>query len=132
MAICQNVSPKHRKLCAGDLNNEIQVLTRDLIPPVSGDPDYTVEVDSDIAPIVFCSIRTTNGQPIFDGTGTNDVQITHIFGVYFDESFTSENVVLFEDNLYQILSVEDLEERHEWMFLYCVISGTTNNASSFG
>tara|TARA_Y100000310_G_scaffold320268_1_gene376546 strand:+ start:7915 stop:8310 length:396 start_codon:yes stop_codon:yes gene_type:complete len=127
MALCQVIRRKHRKLCAGDLRDDIQILDRSIAPPEGGSADYTIDINDTTAPFIGASISTPAGKKMFDGTGT-EYDITHIFGVYYEPEYTSENYVLFESRLFRILFAEDLEERHEWTLLYCTERGTTDNA----
>lgn len=129
MAICKPMPANHRKLCAGDLIHEVQVLEKSLVPPVAGSVDYKIEFDQDKSPVVFASLSTPRGKVIFDNTGTGR-DVTHVFGLYFNPDYTSENVVLFDGRFFDVLDVNDLDERHEWMVLSCAERGDIGNKAN--
>jgi hypothetical protein len=129
MAKCVQISRKHRKLCAGDLDKEIQILERDMVAPLAGEVDYDITFDTDTAPVIYASVETPRGRAIFDGTGTQ-VDVTHQFGVYFDTTYSVEDFVLMEGRYFRILDVQDLEERHEWIILSCSERGTEDNPAN--
>lgn len=128
MPRCINIQRKHRKLCVGDLNDEIQVLDRAMVAPTFDTPDFDISF-SEIEGI-FASVNTVAGRTMFDGTNT-EVDVTHEFGVYFDTRFTAEDFVLFDGRYFRILKVEDYEERKEWNWLVCSERGTTVNQSNW-
>jgi SPP1 family predicted phage head-tail adaptor len=65
------------------------------------------------------------GYSVFDGTNT-EVDISHVFYIRFDDSVSSETWILFEDARYDIVTTEDLDMRHEWMRLNCVVRGAAS------
>lgn len=129
MPVCKTVPREHRKLCAGDLDKDVQVLERDIVPPDAGEVDYDIDLNTATAPIVYASVKTPRGRAIFDGTGIQ-VDVTHTFGVRYDETYTAEMFVLMEGRFFRILDVNDLDERHEWMVLSCAERGTEDNPAN--
>ena len=129
MPKCASVPREHRKLCAGDLDKEVQILARDITPPEADEVDYDITMDTAGQAIAWASVKTPRGRAIFDGTGIQ-VDVTHTFGVYYDATYTAEMFILMEDRFFRILDVNDLEERHEWMVLSCSERGTEDNAAN--
>ncbi len=130
MGKCQIIRAKRRRLCVADLEHEIKVLDRTIVPPSSGSTDYTIDFNTDEVGIVFSSIQTPNGVTIFEGTNIEQ-KVTHVFGLYYDSTYTAEDYVLFENRLFRILDVNDLDERHEWTLLSCVERGFETEATNF-
>jgi len=126
MPTCVGVPREHRKLCAGDLDKEVQILARDILPPEAAEVDYDIDMDTAGTLAVWASVRTPRGRAMFDGTGIQ-VDVSHTFGVYYDASYTAEMFILMEGRFFRILDVNDLEERHEWMVLSCAERGTEDN-----
>ncbi len=120
MAKCSFLKRPHRKVCLGDLNDLITLQTRDITEPLFD----TVDFDENFVdlPQVYAKIKTTSGRTVFDGVDT-DVNVSHEITIRFDSVVTSETWVEFEGRRLDILRVEDLEERHEWMLLLCLDRG---------
>jgi len=127
MPVCKRIVRKHRKVCIGDLNELICLRGRELTPPESG-VDATEEFE-DTIPEEWAMVETPKGETVFDGSNT-EVDVTHKFTISFTEGITSETWVLFKDKHYDILNVENLEERDEWLILRCNDKGTTDNQAN--
>lgn len=124
MPRCVKLKRKKRQVCIGDLNITITLQNRAITPPLSG-VDAT-ETFTDSNPDIWAKLETGRGQTIFDGTNT-EVDITHIFTIRFISGITAETWISFESQRFDILDVEDLEERHEFMILRCTNKGTDSN-----
>ena len=135
MALCKNISPKKRKLCAGDLNKPIKIQVRMITAKKIGQTDFT-ETFTDVVS-VFAAIDTSKGFSSFNDIGVTStggvVNFTHRIYIRFSTNFTvtSENWVLFNDEKYTINSVENLEERNEWLILYCIKKGDSTKKGNF-
>jgi len=129
MTICQNISPKKRKICAGDLRLLINIQTRAVKSNGFDDPDYG-ETFTEVKQ-VYASIQTTRGFQSFDGVGVNN-NVTHKIYIRFDSTLniSADDWVEFENDKYDIVDVENLEERNEFFILYCMKKGSeTLNAN---
>jgi len=78
MATCATKRFKKTKICSGDLNDRIEILTRVLGTP--GPEDTVPPITLDVLKATWCGITTRSGTPRFDGVNVNDIA-THIFTV---------------------------------------------------
>lgn len=118
---CSKIRRKNRKVCIGDLNTEIKIQGRTILPPVFGNPDFNETfVDNST---VWAMVNTGGGKTFFDGVGT-DINISHYVYIRFDSTVTAESWVELNSRRLDILVVEDLEERNEFMKLTCSDRGS--------
>jgi len=130
MTVCQKIRVPHRTLCSGDLDVEIRLKDRKITAPTF-DPDtgelgtnFTEAFGVDVDLTVWSAVKTVNGKTVFDGVGTDPVTLTHEVFIHYDPVVTDEIWVLMDDGrLLDILKVEDLDEKKEWMRLSCVDRG---------
>ena len=122
MARCQKIRRKKRAACSGDLRDEIILWDRDIKAPAFGEAEQTQTYSNGFT--VWSSINTIEGKEIFNGAQLVGVK-THSILIRFDagRNITAENVVEFKGNYYDILGVQNLEERDEWLELSCGILG---------
>ena len=140
MAECKNIRAVRRKVCAGDLDRTITLLTRSIATPTDA-----VDFTEDFSPVIIAGsplpsdgmimalIKTVTGEEVFDSHGTGTAVTHHIY-VPFVPEVTSENWILLDDGTRLKLvagGVEDLDERHEFLLLRATNVGTetqSNNA----
>jgi SPP1 family predicted phage head-tail adaptor len=80
--------------------------------------------------MTWSAIKTTNGKIALDGVG-QDVNITHEFFIRFDDRVTSENFIQDEaGRRYRIVSVENYEERNEYLRLLTTERGYNEAAKA--
>ena len=122
MAKCQKIQRKKRSACVGDLRDEVILWDRDIKAPVFGSAEQTQTYSNNQT--VWASVNTVRGKEIFNGTQLVGVK-THNILIRFDDSreITEENVVEFKGNYYDVLEVQNLEERDEWLELSCGVLG---------
>lgn len=131
MSQCQSIRKRKRNVCVGDMKDVITLQNRNITPPLFNIVDF----DEDFQPIDplnterFSLIETTTGKTFFDGVNT-DTPITHIIYIRFDTTVTSETWIEFESRRFDILKVEDFEERHTYMKLTCVDRGLISKDAS--
>ncbi len=128
MAQCQRISIKKREPCIGDLRNRIILYDRDLGANNTNDPDYDLTFTNAIS--VWAGVVTlADGQDVF--SGVNIVAIAkHKFIIRYRSGITSEKWIQFNSKNYDILSIEDPEERHEFLILYCNERGDSSKATN--
>lgn len=120
MAKCVKIRRKTRKICIGDLNKEIKIQDRAIAEPLFNTVDFD-ETFTDNA-TVWASVNTVSGKTFFDGVNS-DVNITHEIFIRYDVTVTTESWVELSGRRIDILKVEDLEERNEFMRLICTERG---------
>lgn len=127
MPKCVKIQRKKRQPCIGDMDELITLQGRTLTPPTSG-VDATEEF-ADTNPDVWALLETVSGETLFDNTGT-ERDVTHRFTINFISGVTSEAWVLFNSERLDILTVEDLEERHEFLMLRASNRGVDTNEAN--
>lgn len=115
MAKCVKIKRKRRQLCIGDLDTEIVLQDRKIIAPTT-----TVDFSENFteAAIVWAKMDTGRGKTAFDDSEI-ETDITHEFSIRYLDGITAETWILFENRRFDIIDVEDMEERHEWLVLRC-------------
>jgi SPP1 family predicted phage head-tail adaptor len=118
---CKKITRKHRQVCIGSLDTVITLKDRAITAPVEDEVDYT-ETFTENA-IVWANIQTTDrGEIIFDRTNEARV-VSHLIYIRYLTGVTAETWVEWENINYDILSSEDLEERHDFLLLKCAKRG---------
>jgi SPP1 family predicted phage head-tail adaptor len=121
MPECKNIRKKHRKICAGDLRDYGQISSRQITTPTSGGVDFG-EVFTVKEADAFMMIESKRGEKIFDDVDVEQ-EVTHHIYIRFLAGLTYEDWVIVEGNRYDILDVEDLDNRHEFQLLRCTNRG---------
>ncbi len=120
MAKCQFVKRKHRKICIGDLDTLIKLQSRNIVAPFFNSVDF--DEDFQDSAEVWALIETQTGRTVFDGVDT-DINITHNIIIRYDVAVTAETWIELDSERIDIVFVEDLESRKEWMKLLCTTRG---------
>lgn len=121
MATRVEVRRPRRKLCIGDLRDRIILQSRDITEPAFGARDFDEDFKQQDG--VWASIRTTAGKVFFDGVNT-DIAVTHEIRIRYDSRVTAETWIELEDGRrLDVVNVEDLEERKEYLTLLCTERG---------
>lgn len=123
MPRCVRIRRKKRQVCIGDLETKIILENRNIQAPEFNTVDFD-EVFTEAVPNVWSMIETVRGKTFFDGVST-EKDITHLIYIMFDSTVTAETWVKFSDGRrLDILDVENLDERSEFMLLHCQDLGT--------
>jgi SPP1 family predicted phage head-tail adaptor len=120
MPRCQKIRRSKRQVCVGDLDTEVILQDR----AIKGITTSNVNFDETFADAatVWAMIETVAGATVFDSTNT-EVALTHRIYIRFDATVTAETWVEIDNDKYDIVTVEDLDRRSEFMRLNCVIRG---------
>lgn len=127
MARCTRIRRKKRRVCIGDLNEEIVLQNRNLTAPAFQAVDFEEEFEDNGD--AYAAIDTVTGKTFFDGVNT-DSPVTHEIYIVFDTTVTAQSWVEFDSRRIDILKVENFEERNEFMLLTCVERGLISRAGS--
>lgn len=120
MPACEKIRRKSRKICIGDMRDMIQVQTRTIKSPVDGAFDFTEEFNDSLD--IWALVETQSGVEVFDGANIKGV-VTHLFYIRFMEGFTFEKWITFKGQKFNIIDVQNLEERDEFYLLRCSLRG---------
>jgi len=80
---------------------------------------------------VWGMVETSRGLIQLDQAEQKTSTVTHKFYIRFGE-LTQEKFVLYKNNRYDILDVEDLDERSEFLCLRCCKLGDQEAESTWG
>lgn len=114
-----NLALFHRQLAQHGQNITLQ--NRSITPPVFGFTDFDETFSGDS--IVKAIIDTTRGKTLFDGVAT-DRPITHRFCILYVAGVTAETWITFGGRRFDIIDVENCEERNQVLILRCTERGT--------
>lgn len=123
MSRCTRVGHNHRVICAGDLNRQIILQDRNITAPIWGSVDFDETFSGDAT--VWAKVDTVTGKTFFDSVNQRDTTITHQIYIRYDSTVTAETWVQLDGRRLDILAVENLDERNEWLKLTCVDKGTS-------
>ena len=113
MSICVKIKKKSRKVCTGDLRDRITLQDRSIAPE---EIDFTENFSNNIE--VWAMIATVRGLESFDGVNVETL-VTHNIYIRFLPGVTEETWVLFDDRRFDIVDVENLDERKTFLLLRC-------------
>lgn len=115
MSECERIRIPHRKICVGDLRRRISIQNR-----VLGAPKTGVDIRHTFQELrkPWAAVRTVNGKNIFAGVNLDRVP-THIFYIRYYEGLTAEDWIVYKNERYDILEVENINERDEYYAVYC-------------
>lgn len=131
MPTCRRIRKKKRIVCVGDMRDVITLNDRDITPPLFNTVDFDENFQpiSTVNPQTLSLIETVDGKTYFDGVNT-ETPITHIIYIPFNDVVTAETWIEFEGRRIDILRVEDLDERHEFLKLTCTERGLASREAS--
>lgn len=122
MARCTKLRKRKRQYCSGELRDRVKLHDRQITGIGPGSTGNFGESLSDPAPVP-AAVNTSSGRAIFGGTDT-EVLVTHVIAIRYDPAVSQgRTYVEFDDRYLDIARVEDLDERHQWMHLYCIERG---------
>ena len=129
MPVCKVIRGQKREICIGDLDREVTLKSRTLTEPGVTDPAnqyyYTETMATINTPTTSWAMRkSVNGKTVFDRTNIERV-VTDEFYLRFDATITAEYWLLDGLNTFDILTVENLDGRSDWMRLNCNDRGLT-------
>lgn len=124
MPECKIIRPKRRRLCTGDLNIKIDILSRSYGAPVT-DVDFSQNFS--LFKNIWAALETSNGRNNFYVTNL-DISVSHIFYMRWIDGLEAEKWIEYKNENYDILEVENLEERDEWAICYCNVRGVNSEA----
>lgn len=120
---------RRRRPRVGQMRDRVRISGRTLEEPKHGEVDFREGFDRS-AEERWARVNTTTGREVFAGVNVDDV-VTHEIIIRYDECVTSESwVVLADETRLDVVAVEDLDERREFMKLMCRDRGDANLEAS--
>jgi SPP1 family predicted phage head-tail adaptor len=123
------IKRKNRVSCIGDMSKRVHLHNRALQVPEFEDYDVSEEFSG--TKTVWANVRTVSGETFFTGVGI-DIGLSHEIIIRYDVSVSSETWIEFEGNNLKIVSVENLDERDEYLRLRCSNRGDKNLGAAQG
>ena len=127
MTECKRISVPHRKLCLGDLNRKIQLKSRN-IQPVSVGVDFQQKFENTKS--VWSAIKTKDGVDTFGGVNLSNT-ISHVIYIRWFDGLTAEHWIEYKSKLYDIVDIENIDERDEFYALFCNERGDSSKKANF-
>ena len=109
-----------RESCIGDMRDRIKLHIREIQSPEFSSQNFTEKFSG--TKEVWANVKTVVGRTLFTGANI-DVALTHEIIIRYDEDVTSETWIEFQSNNLKIVTVEDLDNRHDFMRLKCTERG---------
>ncbi len=128
MPKCAPIRRKKRNVCIGDMRDQVVIQTRAITAPGTNSVDFGETFTGDAT--VWALIETKTGTQIFDGTNIIGVA-THNIYIRFIAGVTFEKWLTFKSVKYDILDVQNLEERDEFFLLRCSLRGDETDPVNF-
>jgi SPP1 family predicted phage head-tail adaptor len=130
MATCKKIKRLLERVCIGSMNQKIDILTRDIEPPVGDSVDF--DENFVVATNVWSMIETVAGKIFFDGSNI-DKSITHNFYIRYITGIeiTAQHWVKYKDNYFRIVNVENLDEANRFLLLRTTERGATTKKVNF-
>lgn len=130
MPVCEKITGKKRLVCAGEMNRLITIFDKDIQGKAIDNWDYKLTPFAE----VFAMIQTTKGNEILGGLerptyGSNvesvGIQNSYFYIRYLD-GIQSHFTILYNENFYKILEIENLDDRNEFLLIRCAKRGGVN------
>ena len=113
---------RRQKYCIGDFRDRITLHVRAITEPDFQGRDFGEDFKDGVD--VWALVQTAAGRTFFDGVN-QDTALSHTIIIRHRDDVTSETwIELADGGLVDIVNVEDLEERKEYLRLRCVERGT--------
>lgn len=116
MPKCIRIKKKSRKVCIGDMRDEIILKNRTITTPRAGSVDFTETFGDERE--VAALIETKDGLETFDGVNLITT-VSHAITIRFIEGITEETWVEFKGRNFDIVNVINLDERDQFLKLLC-------------
>lgn len=125
---CITKTRRIRRICAGSLDKLIEIKARKIKAPNADTVDYGLEF-SDLQK-VWAMLETVPNVAIFDGTNTERT-VSHLWYIRYIPGITFENWLKFKEQYFDIVTVENFEERDEFYLLRCNVRGDATKPANF-
>jgi len=124
MPRCITIKKPKQGICVGDMRDRVTVYVRTATPSRTNGVDLSEVLSSAVT--VWAAVTTKEGKEIFDGTNLKGVA-THWIYIRYLSGLTAEKWVEYNGEYYDIIDVQNLDERGDFMLLRCSVRGTTSN-----
>ena len=109
-----------RKIALGDMNTPVKLLIGRL-----GAPFHSINIDRENVVVLdpwFCKVETVSGLTLFGQSNVEEI-ITHRFTGRFLEGVTTDNMIEYQNAIHRIVTIENFEQRDQYLVLNCTARG---------
>lgn len=129
MPICKSIRAKRTEVCNGDMRWRIDIYNPVLTSPdiTNDEVDYTITKEPEVT--TWAAVATYPEVAVFDSMNT-EVLISHDFYIRYRPGITAEKNIRYPagtGDYYNIVKVENFENRNEFLRLRCNIKGSENH-----
>lgn len=128
MSVCRKIKAIKRQICIGDLKDRIEIFLRSQVSKNDGKIKSVMDFSS--VATVWAKVTTTRGSQLFDGVELAD-PFTHEIEIRFRADIDAEKWIDFKGNRYDIVDVQDYDERNEFLLLLCKKKGDQTKEANF-
>lgn len=125
---CKPIKLKSRRICIGNLNSRIKIQTRALTATNTGSIE-SIETFTDLVE-VWAAIETTRGSQLWNGVEISN-PFTHKIYIRYRSDIDFNEWIEFESEKYDIVDVENLEQKNEWLLLMCIRKGDNTKEANY-
>lgn len=131
MSKCNKLQFNFDKICINDLRHRITIYERSIIAPnfLSEQSTKFTEQFTSIGNF-WSAIEVRDGSNLFNDISLDKEDLTHIFYIRYNSSITQENWIVYDGYRYNILKVENMNERNTFNKIYASISGLESKDGS--
>tara|TARA_R110000803_G_scaffold59603_2_gene118392 strand:- start:354 stop:755 length:402 start_codon:yes stop_codon:yes gene_type:complete len=124
MSICNKIKFNNDRVCVGDLRFKISLYTRSIVAPnMLANQSTEFTEDFTLLGNFWSAIKIVDGIKLFDNISLDKDSPTHLFYIRYKQGITQENWLNYNNYRYNILKVENMNERNKFLKLYCAVSG---------
>jgi len=127
MAKCTPISRPMRRVCLGDMRESIKLWPVSIAPATAGQVDYTRSYASAVT--VKAMVKTVSGSEVIDGTAIQRVGTTEFY-IRYRAGVDNQVRIEYRGEYYEVLGVDDLDERREFLRLRTTKRGATSNGAN--
>ncbi len=125
---CNPVKFKSRRVCIGDRNERIKIHIRTLTSNNAGSIE-SIETFIELVE-VWAAVETTRGSQLWNGVEVSN-PFTHRMSIRYRDNIDFNKWIEFRDEYYDIVDVENLEQKNEELFLMCIRKGDNTKEANF-
>lgn len=128
MATCITKKRKATRVCIGSLNQQIELYSRAITAPNANTTHYTETFTT--VKTVWAMIETLPNVTIFDSSNVERT-ISHDFYIRFRANINAQNWIKYKGNYYDIVHVENYQERNQFLLLRSNVRGDATKPANF-
>lgn len=131
MAQCSAKRRKIRRACLGEMRYRIDVYTRRITPPGAQSVDF-LETLGDAVPLpaiidTIAPVSTRDGTQRLPNSSTHAMTVRFIPGLTID----TETIIGYNGKYFAVKDTENLDERNQFLVIYCEERGRTTAPVNF-